>query len=40
MINIKVIIPAYNEEYSCPIPPRENDLDIAIKAGVKAYGKH
>lgn len=31
---------AYNEEYSCPIPPRENDLDIAIKAGVKAYGKH
>jgi len=31
---------AYNAEYSCPIPPRENDLDIAIKAGVKSYGKH
>ncbi|MDZ7848880.1 MAG: DUF1684 domain-containing protein [Owenweeksia sp.] len=26
---------AYNHRYSCPIPPRENHLNIAIKAGVK-----
>jgi len=31
---------AYNHKYSCPIPPRENDLDVAIKAGVKAYKEH
>ena len=31
---------AYNDKYSCPIPPSENDLDIEIKAGVKDYGKH
>lgn len=31
---------AYNDKYSCPIPPRENDLAIAIKAGVKMYEKH
>ena len=31
---------AYNDKYSCPIPPKENDLAIEIKAGVKAYGKH
>ena len=31
---------AYNYKYSCPIPPRENDLPIAIKAGVKAYKNH
>lgn len=30
---------AYNHKYSCPIPPKENDLSIAIKAGVKAYKK-
>lgn len=30
---------AYNYKYSCPIPPRENDLPIAILAGVKAYDK-
>ena len=30
---------AYNERYSCPIPPKENDLPIRIEAGVKAY-KH
>lgn len=30
---------AYNKKYSCPIPPRENDLDVAVKAGVKAYHK-
>ena len=28
---------AYNKSYSCPIPPRQNDLDVAIRAGVKAY---
>ncbi len=28
---------AYNDRYSCPIPPRENHLEIAIEAGVKAY---
>lgn len=31
---------AYNEEYSCPIPPRVNDLDIEIRAGIKSYGDH
>ncbi len=31
---------AYNHKYSCPIPPHENDLPIAIKAGVKAYKGH
>ena len=31
---------AYNDKYSCPIPPRENDLAVAIKAGVKVYEKH
>ncbi|MCF6347164.1 MAG: DUF1684 domain-containing protein [Flavobacteriaceae bacterium] len=30
---------AYNEKYSCPIPPRENDLSVEIKAGVKDYLK-
>jgi len=28
---------AYNHKYSCPIPPDENRLDIAIKAGVKKF---
>ena len=28
---------AYNERYSCPIPPRENHLDTPIKAGVRKY---
>ena len=26
---------AYNHKYRCPIPPSENNLDIAIKAGEK-----
>lgn len=30
---------AYNEKYSCPIPPVENDLQIAIEAGVKSFKK-
>ncbi len=28
---------AYNDEYICPIPPRENVLGIAIPAGEKKY---
>ena len=30
---------AYNEVYSCPIVPQENDLKVEIKAGVKAFKK-
>ena len=30
---------AYNIEYSCPIPPKENQLDVAIIAGEKKYIK-
>mgnify|MGYP001954435609 CR=1 FL=1 len=30
---------AYNDEYSCPLTPRKNHLDIAIKAGVKNFKK-
>lgn len=30
---------AYNHKYSCPIPPKGNYLDVAIKAGVKKYNK-
>jgi uncharacterized protein len=29
---------AYNIKYSCPIPPAENHLDIAIEAGEKDFG--
>jgi uncharacterized protein (DUF1684 family) len=28
---------AYNDRYSCPIPPDENHLDTEIRAGVRAY---
>jgi uncharacterized protein (DUF1684 family) len=28
---------AYNHEYSCPIVPLENDLNVAILAGVKKF---
>lgn len=31
---------AYNERYSCPIPPEENSLNIKVTAGVKKYKKH
>ncbi|OAB75797.1 DUF1684 domain-containing protein [Cochleicola gelatinilyticus] len=31
---------AYNKVYSCPIPPKENDLLIRIEAGVKDFGDH
>lgn len=30
---------AYNEKYSCPLTPRKNHLEIAIKAGIKAFKK-
>jgi uncharacterized protein (DUF1684 family) len=30
---------AYSDRYSCPIAPRNNYLDIEIKAGVMAYKK-
>lgn len=28
---------AYNEEYSCPIVPRENYVELEVRAGVKAF---
>jgi uncharacterized protein (DUF1684 family) len=28
---------AYSDRYSCPIPPIENHLDVAINAGFKAF---
>lgn len=28
---------AYNDTYSCPLPPKENLLQVAIKAGEKSY---
>lgn len=31
---------AYNSRYSCPIPPKENDLLVRIEAGVKDFGHH
>lgn len=31
---------AYGGSYSCPIPPAENNLDIAITAGVKKFKDH
>ena len=31
---------AYAEGYACPIPPSENDLQLAIRAGVKYEPKH
>ena len=30
---------AFAEGYSCPIPPRENSLNISVKAGEKLFGK-
>ena len=30
---------AYNENYSCPLTPRKNHLNIEVKAGVKAFKK-
>lgn len=32
---------AYNPNYSCPIPPKENRIDQVVKAGIKTYNlKH
>ncbi len=31
---------AYNDGYSCPIPPPENFIKFAIEAGEKSYGEH
>ncbi|MFC5196157.1 DUF1684 domain-containing protein [Bizionia hallyeonensis] len=31
---------AYDEKYSCPIVPRNNYLDIEVKAGVQAFNKN
>jgi uncharacterized protein (DUF1684 family) len=31
---------AYNAKYSCPIPPKDNHLNIEINAGVKKYKDH
>jgi uncharacterized protein (DUF1684 family) len=28
---------AYDDRYSCPIPPADNHLDVAVRAGEKAY---
>ncbi|MBI3115354.1 MAG: DUF1684 domain-containing protein [Candidatus Kerfeldbacteria bacterium] len=28
---------AYNEQYSCPIPPRENRIPVRIEAGERRY---
>ncbi|MGL1886400.1 MAG: DUF1684 domain-containing protein [Reichenbachiella sp.] len=28
---------AYNSKYSCPIPPKENDLPFKVKAGVQNF---
>lgn len=30
---------AYATGYNCPIPPKENDLPVVIRAGEKNYGK-
>jgi uncharacterized protein len=30
---------AYSAGYNCPIPPRENELKVAINAGEKLFGK-
>ncbi len=31
---------AYDEKYVCPIPPRENILPVAVRAGELNFGKH
>jgi uncharacterized protein (DUF1684 family) len=30
---------AYSAGFQCPFPPKENDLNVAIRAGEKDYGK-
>jgi uncharacterized protein (DUF1684 family) len=31
---------AYSDRYTCPIPPKENQLAVAIRAGEKVYQEH
>lgn len=31
---------AYGSRWSCPIPPKENDLPVRVEAGVRAFGEH
>ena len=31
---------AYNGKYSCPVPPKENNLNVKIEAGVQSYDNH
>ena len=31
---------AYNDRYSCPIPPKENSLEIVVEAGARYAVKH
>lgn len=31
---------AYSDDFSCPFPPKENVLKVAIKAGEKVYHEH
>lgn len=31
---------AYNEVYSCPVPPQENFINVRIEAGEKNYTQH
>lgn len=31
---------AYNDNFSCPFPPKENLLEVAIEAGEKNYQSH
>jgi hypothetical protein len=31
---------AYNDKYSCPLTPRKNHLNTAIKAGIKVFKKY
>lgn len=30
---------AYNDKYSCPIPPKKNHIDTEVRAGVMAFNK-
>lgn len=31
---------AYNDNYSCPVPPRQNNIEVSIKAGERVYKQH
>lgn len=31
---------AYNKKYSCPIPPKENHLNMRVEAGVRKFKQH